>query len=111
MVEIVEGEYPTYVRQNTTGRVVPVVQAYKYSKYLGDLTLNFDSKGELLLPVNGTGVSRANVVLLDSTFPQDQWIEEQLDEYRNQLSDFYTRIGWTDVLLETKKDDTESNLG
>jgi len=111
MVEEVEGEYPTYVSQPFTGRVVPVVQAYKYSKYLGDLTLNFDSAGELLVPVEGEGVSRAEVVLLDASFPQDQWVEERLDEYREQLVEFYPPVGWTDVLLETRRDNTESNLG
>ena len=54
----VEGAYPTYVRQPSTGRVVPVVQVYKYSKYIGDLTLNFDSSGELVSPVEGAGVAR-----------------------------------------------------
>ena len=108
MVEDIEGDYPTYVTQPSTGRVVPVVQVvqklvlnqrtdldsqphqlvkhcwqvYKYSKYLGDLKLNFDNSGELLTPVDGVGVSRADVLLLDDTFPQDPWIEAQLEEYR-----------------------------
>ena len=105
MVEDIEGDYPTYVTQPSTGRVVPVVQvvfcpqptnkpwqpyqfanhclqAYKYSKYLGDLRVNFDNTGELLTPVDGVGVSRADVLLLDDTFPQDPFIEAQLEEYR-----------------------------
>ena len=55
---------------------------YKYSKYLGDLRVNFDNPGELLTPVDGVGVSRADVLLLDDTFPQDPFIEAQLEEYR-----------------------------
>ena len=55
---------------------------YKYSKYLGDLRVNFDNTGELLTPVDGVGVSRADVLLLDDTFPQDPLIEAQLEEYR-----------------------------
>jgi len=111
MVEEVEGDYPTYVTQPSTGRVVPVVQVYKYSKYLGDLRLNFDSAGELLTPVAGVGVSRADVLLIDDAFPQDPWIEAQLEEYRELLSDYYPPVGWSEVLLETRRDNTESNLG
>ena len=55
---------------------------YKYSKYLGDLRVNFDNTGELLIPVDGVGVSRADVLLLGDTFPQDPWIAAQLEEYR-----------------------------
>merc|ERR1712212_1376287 len=110
-VEDVEGDYPTYVTQPSTGRVVPVVQVYKYSKYLGDLRLNFDNAGELLTPVAGVGVSRADVLLIDDAFPQDPWIEAQLEEYRDLLSDYYPPVGWSEVLLETRRDNTESNLG
>ena len=42
-IEHVEGDYPTYVKQ-ANGRVVPVVQVYCYSKYLGHLELNFDKE-------------------------------------------------------------------
>ena len=87
------------------------IQVYKYSKYLGDMRLNFDSSGELLTPVAGVGVSRAEVVLLNDAFPQDPWIEAQLEEYRDLLSDYYPPVGWSEVLLETRRDNTESNLG
>ena len=53
---------------------------YKYSKYLIDLRVNFDNTGELLTPVDGVGVSRVDVLLLDDTFPQDPWIEAQLED-------------------------------
>jgi len=97
--------------QPSTGRVVPVVQVYKYSKYLGDMRLNFDIAGELLTPVAGVGVSRADVLLIDDAFPQDPWVEAQLEEYRGLLSDYYPPVGWSEVLLETRRDNTESNLG
>lgn len=41
-----EGIYPTFVTQQS-GRTVPVVQAYAYTKYLGQLSLGFDSMGEV----------------------------------------------------------------
>ena len=46
-VETPKGEYPTYVNQLSTGRVVPVVQVYCYSKYLGHMEVNFDAKVSL----------------------------------------------------------------
>ena len=46
------GPYPTYVTVNGTDKVVPVVQAFAYTKYMGHLRLNFDpATGELLSPV------------------------------------------------------------
>lgn len=38
------GPYPTLVK-NPSGNDVPIVQAYAYSKYLGDLTVVFDDAG------------------------------------------------------------------
>ena len=40
------GPYPTLVKQNS-GKIVPVVQAYAYTKYLGHLKLSFDNNGNL----------------------------------------------------------------
>ncbi len=65
--------------------MVPVVQAFCYTKYLGHLELNFDDDGDLLEPVDGTGVSFADVVTLDSSIEQDEDIEEMLDEYREEV--------------------------
>lgn len=46
-LEGVEGAYPTVVTQ-PSGRKVPVVQAYAYTKYLGRLQLTFDDEGEII---------------------------------------------------------------
>lgn len=45
-VEVPEGFYPTEVQQ-ASGRKVYVVQAYAYTKYLGNFTASFDARGEL----------------------------------------------------------------
>jgi len=45
-VEIPEGFYPTEVKQKS-GRKVYVVQAYAYTKYLGNFSVSFDIKGEV----------------------------------------------------------------
>jgi len=109
MIEDIEGDFPTYVTQ-ANGKVVPVVQVYKYSKYLGHLKLNFDNEGELMKPVNGTGVSKADVVTIDKRFEKDPWIEAKLDEYREKLEEFYPAVGCSNVLLE-KIENEESNIG
>ena len=55
------GPYPTYVTVNDTDKVVPVVQASAYTKYMGHLRLNFDlDTGDLLSPVQG-GLSPTQV--------------------------------------------------
>lgn len=41
------GAYPTWVDQGN-GVIVPVVQAYAYSRYLGHLELSFDDEGNLI---------------------------------------------------------------
>ena len=41
------GPYPILVEQNS-GKKVPVVQAYAYTKYLGHLKLTFDNNGDLI---------------------------------------------------------------
>lgn len=45
-IEVPEGLYPTEIVQKS-GRKVYVVQAYAYTKYLGNFTVIFDSKGEV----------------------------------------------------------------
>jgi 2',3'-cyclic-nucleotide 2'-phosphodiesterase (5'-nucleotidase family) len=46
-----------------SGRKVPVVQAYAYTKYMGRLDLTFDSNGEIV-------DLKGNPILLDRNFPQ-----------------------------------------
>ena len=49
--------------QSEDGRDVPVVQAYAFGKYLGDLKVTFSDTGDVL---KATG----NPILLDSTVPE-----------------------------------------
>ena len=57
-----EGLYPTEVVQKS-GRKVYVVQAYAYTKYLGNFTVTFDPQGEV------TQI-KGNPVLVDSSIEQ-----------------------------------------
>lgn len=60
--EVPEGYYPTEVKQES-GRKVYVVQAYAYTKYLGNLSVTFDASGEV------THI-QGNPILVDSKVKQ-----------------------------------------
>ncbi|MEL7464723.1 MAG: 5'-nucleotidase C-terminal domain-containing protein [Pseudomonadota bacterium] len=55
-----DGAYPTWVT-NADGTLVPVVQAYAYSKYVGELTIDFDDAGNVLFADGDTHVLDASV--------------------------------------------------
>ena len=54
------GPYPTWT-QNPEGVMVPIVQAYAYSKYLGHLEASFDDAGNLIYAGGDTMVLDASV--------------------------------------------------
>jgi len=60
--EAAHGAYPSMVA-SPNGRAVPIVQSYAYSRYMGDLALEFDDAGAV---VSATGDS----ILLNATFEQ-----------------------------------------
>ena len=127
-IEHVSGDYPTYVEQ-PNGKVVPVVQVYCYSKYLGHLELNFDKEvifnfhrrtlitcyvqGELLAEVDGVGVSFAEPIILNSSIPMDAEILELMDTWIQNLTDagYKEPIANTTVFLSKGDDGYEGNLG
>lgn len=88
-----EGIYPTYVKQQS-GRSVPVVQAYAYTKYLGQLSLEFDSSGEVTSAVG-------NPLLLDHNVQQDPFILQELNAWGKQIAAMSNEIvGSTKVFLD-----------
>ena len=99
-VELSQGQYPTWVTQ-PSGRQVPVVQAYCYTKYIGHLNLQFDSEGELVLL---TG----RPVLLDSTIQLDPWVESKLEKYQRVLQPYREKVGST--LTPLPRVDNQENL-
>lgn len=58
-VETAIDTYPVIVTQKS-GKKVPIVQAYAYTKYLGSLTVKFDNKGNVI-------EASGNPILLNST--------------------------------------------
>ncbi len=55
-----EGAYPTWV-SGPFGALVPVVQAYAYSKYVGELTVEFDDRGNVIFAEGDTKLLDASV--------------------------------------------------
>lgn len=92
-LEVPEGPYP-YVVTQTSGKEVPVVQAYAYTKYIGRLNVTFDDAGDL---VDYSG----QPLLLNSNIPQDTEALNQLEVYRAEVNDLDSQvIGKSRVLLD-----------
>lgn len=100
-----EGSYPTYVTQ-ASGRRVPVVQAYAYTKYLGKLHLVFDSTGEL---ISADGVP----IILDQKVPQDPEVLQILNRYKESVLNISEEvIGSTAIALDVRQCEYEEcNIG
>jgi 5'-nucleotidase len=108
-----EGPYPTYVmNEEILGKMIPVVQAKAFTKYLGELRLRFDAEGDLLLPVEGTGVVFARPHLMDSSVEPDKQTLEKMAVWQANLTEYKEVVGST--LVEVKEEDSdsvESNMG
>ncbi|KAH8373049.1 hypothetical protein KR009_011033 [Drosophila setifemur] len=91
--EAVRGPYPTTVVQES-GKKVPVVQAYAYTKYLGKIHVQFDAEGNLI-EFDGAPI------LLNASVTQEQELLDLLEEYRPGVEELENTIyGYTKVLLE-----------
>lgn len=78
------GAYPTFASQED-GTLVPVVQAYAYSKYVGHLELNFDDEGNLTYASGDT-------ILLDASVEEDAEIVARVAELAGPIEEMKTRI-------------------
>lgn len=102
-IEKPEGSYPITVTQ-TSGKKVPVVQAYAYTKYLGYLHLEFDDNGDLM-EIDGSPI------LLDKSVPRDADVLELLEKYRPGILELENEIvGVTKVLLDGNCRRRECNM-
>lgn len=72
--EVSKGPYPMIVKQRS-GRLVRVVQAYAFTKYLGNLHIIFDNNGEIIR-------SDGNPVLLNQRVPEDPDVLKLVNQYR-----------------------------
>ncbi|XP_071638168.1 protein 5NUC [Temnothorax longispinosus] len=92
-VEVPEGFYPTEVVQKS-GRKVYVVQAYAYTKYLGNFSVSFDIKGEVT-HIEG------NPILVDANVEEAEDVLKMINEKRGPIDQLQQQvIGKTRVLLD-----------
>jgi 5'-nucleotidase / UDP-sugar diphosphatase len=78
------GPYPTWVSQEA-GTLVPVVQAYAYSKYVGHLELTFDDTGNLIY-------AGGNTILLDASVVPDAAVEARVAELAGPIEELKNRV-------------------
>ncbi|MEO0358610.1 MAG: metallophosphoesterase, partial [Pseudomonadota bacterium] len=78
------GAYPTYVSQ-ADGTLVPVTQAYAYSKYVGHLELTFDDDGVLLFAGGDT-------IVLDASVEADPAIAARVAELNGPIEDLKAQV-------------------
>ncbi len=91
------GPYPTWV-DTEAGGIVPVVQAYAYSKYLGHAELTFDDEGNLIH-------AGGNTILLDASVTPDPAIEARVAELAGPIEELKSRIvASTPVDLDGSRD-------
>ncbi|EFN81717.1 Protein 5NUC [Harpegnathos saltator] len=105
--EVPEGYYPTAIIQKS-GRKVYVVQAYAYTKYLGNFSVSFNASGEV------TNIE-GNPILVDSSVEQAEDVQAKIKEMRKPIDDLTTKeVGKTRVLLDGDSKNCrrkECNLG
>ena len=77
--EKAQGKYP----EMTNG--VPIVQAYAYGKYLGELTITFDDDGNV---VSATG----DPILLDASVAEDEGIVARIAELAGPLNEVRNEV-------------------
>lgn len=100
-----EDKYPVVVTQKNTKRTVLIVQAAAYTRYLGNLTVWFDEKGEV---VDWDG----NPIFLDSSVEQDPAMVEALKPWKATVDDAAkVKIAQSKVYLDSRCRKQECNLG
>ncbi len=78
------GAYPTYA-SNPDGVLVPIVQAYAYSKYLGHLEVTFDDDGNVLYAGGDT-------MLLDASVTPDPDIAARVAELAGPIEEAMAEV-------------------
>lgn len=92
-IETPEGLYPTVIVQ-PSGKKVPVVQAYAYTKYMGVLNITIDDDGKVIS-------FKGQPMLLNSTVPQEPDVLQVLEKYRPIVDELDKAIvGRTRVVLD-----------
>lgn len=91
------GPYPTLVK-NPSGVDVPIVTAYAYSKYLGDLTVTFDDNGVVK---SSSGAPK----LLDASVTPDDGFTKRVAELAAPLEELKAKeIGTSEATIDGSRE-------
>lgn len=91
------GPYPTIVA-NPDGKDVPIVQAYAYSKYVGEVELTFGDNGDLIS-------AKGDPILLDASVTPDEAIAARVTELAKPLEEVRQQvIGSTSETIDGSRD-------
>ncbi len=71
-IEGADGPYPTMIA-SPGGAATPIVQAFAYAKYLGELELVFDDDGKVT-------AATGDLITLDASIPEDEAVLARIDE-------------------------------
>lgn len=82
--EAAAGGYP-FVEKDPKGREVPIVQAYAYSQYLGNLSLGFDDQGEVIA---WSGSPQG----LDDSITEDEALKARVAELAKPLDEIRNKV-------------------
>lgn len=92
-----QGPYPTLVK-NPAGKDVPIVQAYAYSKYLGDLTVVFDDQGAVTS-------AKGEPKLLDASVTPDEGFVAKVAELAGPIEELKQKeIGSTSEAIDGSRE-------
>ncbi|XP_059051032.1 apyrase-like [Achroia grisella] len=91
--EFVAGPYPIFIENTADGKQVMIVQASAFTKYMGNLTLSFDYRGDLVKWEGGP-------IFLNRSIAEDEEIKAKLEPYAKLVRDAEdTPIGETRTTL------------
>ncbi|KAF7997636.1 hypothetical protein HCN44_006207 [Aphidius gifuensis] len=91
-----EGPYPTKIKQKN-GKIVYVVQASAYTKYMGHVVVNYDEKEKKVINITGSPI------LVDDSIENDKDAVAEFEEFRLPIKDVEEKIvGSSLVLLDGK---------
>ena len=78
------GPYPVVVK-NPDGKDVPIVQAYAYSKYVGDIEVTFDDNGEVIS-------AKGEPILLDASVKPDEGFAARIAELGKPIEELKVKV-------------------
>ncbi|MTH97650.1 bifunctional UDP-sugar hydrolase/5'-nucleotidase [Roseibium sp. RKSG952] len=82
--ERAEGPYPVLV-ENPEGKQVPIVQAYAYGKFLGEIDVTFDDDGNVLS-------AQGEPILLDASVTPDEAFQARVAELGAPIEELKAKV-------------------